>query len=139
MQWRQPQNVKDVRSFLPLTGYYRKFVKGYATISKPLTNLHKKDHFRWTEETEAAFQALRKAMTKALVLTLPNFDKQFEVEIDASNTGIGALLQPDKHPIAFISRTLGTTWQTLSEYEKELLVVFATQTVSYGQHLHHKD
>lgn len=126
--WPEPQSQKDVRSFLGLTGYYRRFIKGYATICRALTDLLKKDGFEWNLETAQAFQALKKALMTAPVLFLPDFELPFEVETDASNDGIGAVLQQKGHPIAFISRKLGPKWQMLSVYEKELLaIVFAVQ------------
>ena len=103
-------------------------MKGYASISKPLTDLLKKDGFKWGEEVEKSFQALKKAMTTAPVLALPDFEATFEIETDTSSQGRGAVLQQNKHPIAYISRTLGPRWQHLSVYEKELLaIVFAVQ------------
>jgi len=91
--WPEPQNQKDVRSFLGLTGYYRRFIRGYATISRALSDLLKKDGFQWNYETAKAFQALKQALMTAPVLSLPNFELQFEVETDASNHGLGAVLQ----------------------------------------------
>ena len=75
----------------------------------------------WTSLTKQAFQTLKKALTSAPVLPLPNFEKTFVVETDASDKGIGAVLQQDGHPIAFVSRALGPKNQGLSTYEKESL------------------
>ena len=111
-----------------LTGYYRRFIKGYASICKPLTELLKKDGFHWTQEATEAFADLKTKMSTAPVLALPNFDKPFEIETDAASCGISAVLQQDRHLIAFISKKLGPRWQKLSVYEKELLaIVFAVQ------------
>lgn len=126
--WPTPKSVKELRSFLSLAGYYRKFVRHYSLISKPLTDLLKKGAFTWSEDAGQAFATLKKALVTAPVLVVPNFNQQFEVKTDASKGGIGAVLMQNNHPIAFISRTLGSKWQKLSVYEKELLaMVFAVQ------------
>lgn len=135
--WPTPENVKDVRSFLGMAGYYRKFVKGFGIISKALTNLLKKGQpFVWTYETQEAFEALKEALVSAPVLALPNFSKPFVIDTDASDKGIGDVLQHDGHPIAFISRALGPKNQCLSVYEKECLaILFAVdQWRAYIQH-----
>ena len=98
------------------------------SLVNPLTDLLKKDGFLWNPEAEQAFQALKTALMSTTVLALPDFGKPFTVETDASSYGIGAVLQQEKHPIAFISRKLGPRWQKLSVYDKELLaIVFAVQ------------
>jgi len=77
----------------------------------------------WTNTTEQAFQTLKQALTTAPVLTLPNFDKPFVLETDAYDKGIGAVLQQDGHPIAYVSRALGPKNQGLSTYEQESLAI----------------
>lgn len=121
--WHIPASVKELRSFLGLVGYYRKFVKNYSIISKLLTDLLKKGAFAWFETIQQAFITLKKALISAPVLVVPDFDKQLIVETNASKTGIGAVLMQDNHPLAYISRALGPRWQRLSVYEKELLAI----------------
>lgn len=122
--WPTPIFVKEVRSFLGLAGYYRKYVQGFGAISKPLTSLLRKGVvFVWTSEQEYSFQALKAALISAPVLALPDLQKPFLIETDASDKGIGAVLHQDGHPVAYVSKALGTKNQALSTYEKECLAI----------------
>lgn len=122
--WKQPQTVKQLRGFLGLAGYYRKFVRNFGIMARPLNDLLKKNSlFVWTPIAEAAFQALNQALMEAPVLALPNFSKPFMVETDASATGIGAVLMQDAHPIAYLSKALAPRNLGLSAYEKECLAL----------------
>ncbi|XP_047978667.1 uncharacterized protein LOC125220549 [Salvia hispanica] len=121
--WPPPKTVKQLRGFLGLTGYYRRFVANYAMIAAPLTDLLKKEAFAWSLVAEEAFTALKGAMTTTPVLSLPDFDKQFCIETDASDVGIGAVLLQDKHPIAFYSKKLGPQRRVASTYHKELYAI----------------
>jgi hypothetical protein len=122
--WPVPQNTKQLRGFLGLTGYYRKFIQHYSLLSRTLTNLLKKDVcFHWTFKEQQAFDSLKHKLLTAPVLALPDFTKPFTVETDASKRGVGAVLTRGGHPIAYLSKALGPTAQTLSTYEKECLAI----------------
>lgn len=123
IDWPKPTSVKSLRGFLGLTGYYRKFIKDYGFISKPLTDMLKKGGFIWSSESEVAFSKLKEAMTSSPVLALPDFTKQFIIETDASSYGLGAVLMQDSRPIAFVSNSLSLKNQALSIYEKEFMAV----------------
>jgi len=124
LKWPVPTNVKELRSFLGLAGYYRKFVRHFAVICEPLTDLLKKNSFFvWTQDHQTAFATLQQVLCSAPVLALPNFSKVFCIETDACLNGVGAVLLQENHPLAFVSRPLGVKSQGLSTYEKEYLAI----------------
>ena len=122
-QWPTPTNATELRGFLGLTGYYRKFVARYGIIAKPLTNLLTKKGFEWTAQAQTAFDLLKRTMASAPVLSLPDFAKPFSIETDACDTGVGAVLVQEGHPVAYFSKALGVRNQKLSAYEKECLAL----------------
>ncbi|KAF7807803.1 Ty3/gypsy retrotransposon protein [Senna tora] len=132
LNWPTPTTVKQLRGFLGLTGYYRKFVKDYAAVAYDLTELLKRNHFFWNASTEKAFNDLKVKMTQAPVLTLPNFQKTFVVETDASNTGVGAVLSQEGHPVAYFSKKLSKKLSLSSAYVRELYAI--TQAVMKWRH-----
>lgn len=122
--WAIPENVKQLRSFLGLAGYYRKYVRHFAIIAKPLTDLLRKNTlFVWTVEHTTSFDLLKQALSSAPVLAVPDFTQQFCLETNASKDGVGAVLLQNGHPLAFISKPLGVRNQALSTYEKEYLAI----------------
>jgi hypothetical protein len=123
LNWPILKNIKALWGFLGLTGYYRKFISKYGEIARPFTQLLKKDAFRWSPLVEHAFDELKKAMTQAPVLTLPDFSKGFVVECDASGSGIRAILMQERCPIAYFSQALQGRNLQLSTYEKEMLAL----------------
>ncbi|XP_074346704.1 uncharacterized protein LOC141685510 [Apium graveolens] len=114
LEWPQPTNIRELRSFLGMTGYYRKFVSQYAQIAHPLTEQLKRDNYGWNEAATQAFSHLKKALTTAPVLLLPNFKQPFIVETDASGYGVEAVLMQQNRPVAFFSKLLGTRGQQKS-------------------------
>ncbi|PNY14541.1 hypothetical protein L195_g011223 [Trifolium pratense] len=123
INWPTPTNVKQLRGFLGLTGYYRRFIKSYAKIASLLTDLHKKAAYEWNDNAELAFQQLKTAITSVPVLALPNFHKPFILETDASGVGIGAVLHQEGHPNANFSKKLVLRNQKKSAYFREMLAI----------------
>ena len=122
-----------------MTGYYRRFIKNYGKIAQPLNMLCKSSgSLKWTPEAEEAFVQLKKAMTEAPLLALPDFSQDFVIETDASGNGIGAVLMQQGHPIAYISKALSIKHQALSAYDKEMFaILFAVRKWHYflvGRH-----
>lgn len=115
--------MTELRAFLGLTGYYRKFVSKYGILAKPLAHILRLKTFQWSPEAQQAFQSLKQAMTKTPMLALPNFQKQFTIETDACAEGIGAVLMQQGQPITYLSKALGEKHKALSIYEKEFLAL----------------
>jgi len=128
-EWPRPENLKDVQRFIGLCNYYRRFVKDFAKIAKPLHNLTRKNiKFLWTNECENAFKELKKRLITSPILLHPDITKPFIVECDASNYAIGAVLsQRDKdnnlHPVAYYSRSLLNAEINYTITDKELLAI----------------
>jgi Reverse transcriptase (RNA-dependent DNA polymerase)/RNase H-like domain found in reverse transcriptase/Integrase zinc binding domain len=123
VNWPRPKTVKELRGFLGLTGYYRKFVKNYGSISKPLTEQLKKNAFKWDANAEKAFEQLKISMTTVPVLTMPDFTQPFILETNANDKGIGAVIMQNRRSIAYLSKILGVRAMGLSTYEKEFLAL----------------
>ncbi|GBM61026.1 Retrovirus-related Pol polyprotein from transposon 297 [Araneus ventricosus] len=128
VDWPRPETVHDLKSFLGLCTYYRRFVKNFSTIARPLHKFTEaKSNFNWTEECEKSFNNLKQALTSSPILTYPRTDKDFILDTDASNEGIGAVLsqkiENEERAIAYFSKSLGqiARWiQRLQEYDFEI-------------------
>jgi hypothetical protein len=104
LSWNAPMSVSHIRSFLGLSGYYRRFIEGFSKISKPMTKLLEKDKkFEWTSACKASFQELKKQLTTALILVMPDMEKSFSIYCDASDQGLGCVLMQDGHVVAYAS------------------------------------
>ncbi|WVZ53110.1 hypothetical protein U9M48_004096 [Paspalum notatum var. saurae] len=131
MDWKVPEVVKEVRGFLGLAGYYKRFIESFSRIAKPMTSLHLMS-FIWTKERQDAFDELKKRLTTAPVLTLPDLTKSFTVYCDASKEGLGCvLMQEGKMPfelcaefeslnLGFVHHTTVATFEVEPTLEQEI-------------------
>ena len=130
--WPKPASLKLLRGFLDLTGYYKRFIKNYASLAALLTNMLKKDNFKWTIAAEEALAKLKEALTSSTVLSLPNFTQPFTLETDASGMGIGVVLLQNAHVVAYYSKKLFSRQHKQSAYSRELYAI--TQAISKFRH-----
>ena len=136
-EWPTPKTVTDLRAFLGLANYFRKFINKFSAIAAPLTNQlggnlssrkAKNTYLKWDEKCQDAFEALKEALTSAPALKLPDFTKPFTVDAfelvtDASDYAIGAILTQDGQPVAYESRKLSDAERNYTTTERELLAV----------------
>ncbi|RAL65934.1 hypothetical protein DID88_005595 [Monilinia fructigena] len=130
LEWKQPNTIKELQSFLGFVNFYRRFIRGYSGIATSLTNLTKKNQgsFEWTVEAQEAFDTLKQAVAKEPILLTFDPEKPIIVETDSSDFAIGAVLsQPGQNekyqPIAFYSRKLSPAELNYEIYDKELLAI----------------
>jgi len=127
-KWTTCRDVSEVRAFMGISGYYRRFIKDFSTIAAPLYDLTRKEsEFRWTPECQDAFEELKRRLMREPVLALPSDNGTYVLDTDASDFGLGAVLsqrQGDQEKvIAYASRTLGKPEQKYETTRKELLAV----------------
>ena len=130
-QFPTPSTKSDVRTFLGLAGYYRKFIPNFASVAAPLTDLTRKsapNQVQWSDECETAFCRLKAAMCSSPVLEAPDFQKPFILQTDASEQGVGAVLSQknalgQEHPVSYFSRKLLPREAKYSTVEKECLAI----------------
>jgi hypothetical protein len=124
MDWKAPTSVHEVRSFLGLAGYYRRFIPDFSKIAKPMTRLLQKDEkYKWTQECETTFHALRTLLTTTPVLAQPDIEKPFDVFCDASGIGLGCVLMQEGRVIAYASRQLRKHEVNYPTHDLELAAV----------------
>jgi hypothetical protein len=124
LDWKPPTSVYQIRSFLGLAGYYRRFIPDFSKIAKPMTELLKKGvKFSWDQKCEDAFHTLRAHLTTAPVLAQPDVSKPFDIYCDASGIGLGYVLMQDNRVIAYASRALRTHEQNYPTHDLELAAV----------------
>ena len=124
LDWLTPATVSQIRSFLGLAGYYRHFIEGFSKIAKPMMELLKKDKkFEWTSDCEKSFTKLKKPLTTAPVLTLPDIYHNFDVYCDGSLQGLGCVLMQDGKVVAYASRQLRPHEGNYPTHDLELAAV----------------
>jgi hypothetical protein len=122
--WKRPTTITEIQSFHGLASYYRRFIEGFSKIAKPMTKLLQKDQkFDWTNGCERSFNELKKSLTTAPVLTLPDTRKDFTMYCDASRWGLGCVLMQEGRVIAYGSRQLKTHEQNYPTHDLELAAV----------------
>ena len=128
-EWPAPQDVGQLRSFLGMANYFRRFVEGYSNLVKPLNDyLRKKTVWKWTSDCQKAFDKAKHVLVTVPALAQPDFSKRFEVIADACGHGVGAVLLQDGHLVASESRSMLPAEQDYHIGEQELLaVVHATR------------
>nr|GFA56659.1 putative reverse transcriptase domain-containing protein [Tanacetum cinerariifolium] len=119
--WASPKSPTEIRQFLGLAGYYRRFIEGFSKIAKPMTKLtQKKVKFEWGDKQEAAFQLLKQKLCSAPILALPKESEDFIVYSDASNKGLGAVLMQRENVISYASRQLKIHSKNYTTHDLEL-------------------
>jgi hypothetical protein len=124
LNWKPPTNVSLIHSFLGLESYYHMFIQDFSKISKPMTRLHEKGKvFKWTQDCQVNFEELKKRLTTAQVLVLPDLSKKFDIYCDASRQGLGCVLMPDGQVVLYASRQLRKHEENYPTHDLELAAV----------------
>jgi hypothetical protein len=121
---KAPKDVRGIKSFIGMTGYYRRFIEGFSKIARPMTTLLvKKVEFKWTPAHQESFEMLKKKLTTSPVLVLPDVHKPFSIYCDASYTGLGCVLMQEGKVVAYSSRQLKVHEKNYPTHDPELAVV----------------
>jgi len=129
LNWPVPKTVRDVRKFLGLANYYRRFVKDFAKLAQPLNDLTRKEEkWKWGNEQQEVFEWLKMVFTSRSLLAVPDLDKEFRVEADTSNFVTGGVLSikggdSKWRPVAYISKSLNKTKRNYEIHDKEMLAM----------------
>ena len=124
IEWKPPINVTEVRSFLGLAGYYRRFVKGFSMTTAPMTRLLQKNvKFEWSEKCQASFEKLKAFLTEAPVLTQPTYSKEYMIFSDASLNGLRCVLMQEGEVVVYASRQLKPHEKNYPTHDLELAVI----------------
>ena len=124
VKWGSPKSAIEIWSFVGLTSYYRRFIEGFSKIVAPLTLLTRMDQpFTWTDKCEKRFQELKRRLTSAPILAIPDVGKPFEVYCDASHLGLGCVLMQEKKAVAYVSRQLKVHERNYPTHDLELAVI----------------
>jgi ribonuclease HI len=124
LNWIPPTTASEIQSFLGLVGYYRWFIKDFSKIAKPMTKLLEKNKtFEWTTKCQASFEELRKRLTSAQVLVLPDLTKKFDIYCDASHQGLGCVLMQQGQVVCYASRQLRKHEENYPTHDLELAAV----------------
>ena len=123
-QWETPKSVTEIRSFLGLAGYYRRFIEGFSKLALPLTQLTcKGKSFVWDAQCESSLDELKRRLTTAPILILPKPEEHFVVYCDASKLGLGGVLMQDGKVVAYASRQLRIHEKNYPTHDLELAAV----------------
>ncbi|EGN91448.1 hypothetical protein SERLA73DRAFT_157560, partial [Serpula lacrymans var. lacrymans S7.3] len=124
-EWPIPRTKKELQSFLGFSNFYRRFIRDYGKIAKPLTILTGKVDWEWAEDQQRAFDVLKKTITTSPTLAIPNDEDPFKVECDASNYATGAVLSQQQEgkwrPVAFLSKSMNPAERNYAIWDKEML------------------
>jgi hypothetical protein len=124
LDWKAPKDVRGIKRFIGMAGYYRRFIEGFSKTARPMTTLlAKKVEFKWTLACQKSFETLKEKLTTTPVLILPDVHKSFSVYCDASYTGLGCVLMQEGRVVAYSSRQLKIHEKNYPTHDLELAAV----------------